>query len=96
MAKLFEHTQIKDLSLANRFIRSATWEGLADENGDCTPELVDRMVELACGRVGLIITGHSYVHPAGQATLRQLGVDKDERVDGLSKMTEAVHREGNR
>ena len=94
MAKLFEHTQLKDLKLANRFIRSATWEGLADDNGGCTPELVDRMVELARGRVGLIITGHSYVHPAGQATPWQLGVDKDERVDGLSKMTEAVHREG--
>ena len=96
MAKLFEHTQLKDLKLANRFIRSATWEGLADDNGGCTPELVDRMVELARGRVGLIITGHSYVHEAGQATPRQLGVDKDERVDGLSKMTEAVHREGGR
>jgi len=96
MAKLFEHTQIKDLSLANRFIRSATWEGLADENGGCAPELVDRMVELADGNVGLIISGHSYVHPAGQATPRQLGVDKDERIDGLSKMTEAVHRQGGR
>jgi 2,4-dienoyl-CoA reductase-like NADH-dependent reductase (Old Yellow Enzyme family) len=94
MPKLFAHTQLKDLKLANRFIRSATWEGLADENGGCTFELVDRMVELARGRVGLIITGHTYVHPAGQATPYQLGVDKDERIDGLSEMTEAVHREG--
>jgi 2,4-dienoyl-CoA reductase-like NADH-dependent reductase (Old Yellow Enzyme family) len=96
MPKLFEHTQLKDLKLANRFIRSATWEGLADENGGCNFELVDRMVELARGRVGLIITGHTYVHPAGQATPYQLGVDKDERIDGLSEMTEAVHREGGR
>jgi 2,4-dienoyl-CoA reductase-like NADH-dependent reductase (Old Yellow Enzyme family) len=96
MTKLFEYTQIKDLKIANRFIRSATWEGLADENGDCTFELVDCMVELARGRVGLIITGHTYVEPAGQATPYQLGVDKDERIDGLSEMTEAVHREGGR
>jgi 2,4-dienoyl-CoA reductase-like NADH-dependent reductase (Old Yellow Enzyme family) len=96
MPKLFEHTQLKDLKLTNRFIRSATWEGLADENGDCTFELVDCMVELARGRVGLIITGHTYVEPAGQATPYQLGVDKDERIDGLSEMTEAVHREGGR
>lgn len=94
MPKLFEHTQLKDLKLASRFIRSATWEGLADENGGCTPELVDRMVELARGCVGLIITGHTYVHPAGQATPYQLGVDKDELIKGLSEMTEAVHREG--
>jgi 2,4-dienoyl-CoA reductase-like NADH-dependent reductase (Old Yellow Enzyme family) len=94
MPKLFEHTQLKDLELANRFIRSATWEGLADENGGCTFELVDRMVELVRGRVGLIITGHTYVHPAGQATPYQLSVDKDERIDGLTEMTKAVHREG--
>ena len=94
MAKVFEHTQLKDLKLANRFVRSATWEGLADENGGCTFELVDRMVELVRGRVGLIITGYTYVHPSGQATPYQLGVDKDERIDGLSEMTEAVHREG--
>ena len=96
MPKIFEHTQLKDLEITNRFIRSATWEGLADENGDCTFELVDRMVELARGRVGLIITGHTYVEPVGQATPYQLGVDKDERIDGLSEMTEAVHREGGR
>ncbi|MDX1708033.1 MAG: hypothetical protein R3274_05495 [Desulfobacterales bacterium] len=82
MAKLFEHTQIKDLKISNRFIRSATWEGLADENGGCTFELVDRMVELVRGRVGLIVTGYTYVHPDGQATPTQLGVDKDEHNDG--------------
>jgi 2,4-dienoyl-CoA reductase-like NADH-dependent reductase (Old Yellow Enzyme family) len=96
MPKLFEHTLLKDFELANRFIRSATWEGLADENGSCTFELVNRMVELVRGRVGLIITGHTYVHPAGQATPYQLGVDKDERIGGLTEMTEAVHREGGR
>jgi 2,4-dienoyl-CoA reductase-like NADH-dependent reductase (Old Yellow Enzyme family) len=93
---LFEHTRIKDLELANRFIRSATWEGLADVNGACTPELIDRMAELARGKVGLMITGHAYVHRAGQATSRQLGVDKDECIDGLQEMTEAVHRERSR
>ncbi|MGD2097806.1 MAG: NADH:flavin oxidoreductase [Desulfobacterales bacterium] len=94
MAILFEHTQINKLALPNRFIRSATWAGLADETGDCTPALIERMVELARGRVGLIITGHTYVHPAGQATTRQLGVDNDGRIDGLRKMTAAVHAEG--
>ena len=96
MAKLIELSQLKDLKLANRFIRSATWEGLADENGGCTPELVGRLIELARSCVGLIITGHTYVHPDGQATPWQLGVDKDARIDALSQMTEAVHREGGR
>ena len=96
MAILFEHTQINGLELPNRFIRSATWEGLADKNGDCTPELVKLMAKLARGQVGLIITGHSYVHPAGQATPRQLGVDNDGRITGLRALTAEVHTEGGR
>ena len=96
MPTLFTPTSIKNLTLPNRFIRSATWEGLAAENGDCTPELADRMENLAGENAGLIITGHAYVNPAGQATLRQLGIDNDSRFKGLSELTAAVHRRGGR
>ena len=96
MPKLFTPTRIKSLTLPNRFMRSATWEGLAAENGNCTPELVDLMDDMAGGNPGLIISGHAYVSPAGQATLRQLGVDNDRRIEGLSAMTAAIHRKGGR
>jgi len=96
MPKIFQSTQIKDLELSNRFIRSATWEGLAGEDGTCTHELIDLMVELAGSNVGLIITGHAYVSSEGQATVRQLGIDNDGLLEGLSEMTDAVHREGGR
>ena len=96
MPKLFTPTSIKSLALPNRFIRSATWEGLAAENGDCTSELVNFMEDLAGGNPGLIITGHAYVSPTGQATLRQLGVDHDGRIEDLRSMTAAVHRKGGR
>jgi 2,4-dienoyl-CoA reductase-like NADH-dependent reductase (Old Yellow Enzyme family) len=43
---------------------------LAAENGDCTSELVVFMEDLAGGNPGLIITGHTYVSPAGQAARR--------------------------
>ena len=96
MSTLFGTTKIKDWELPNRFVRSATWEGLAGDDGTSIPELVDRMVELAHGGVGLIITGHAYVHRVGQATRRQLGIDHDECLESLSQMTTAVHREGGR
>lgn len=96
MPKLFTPTRIKNLALPNRFIRSATWEGLATEDGVCTPELVDLMLDLAKGNAGLIITGHAYVSSEGLATVRQLGIDNDGLVEGLSEMTDAVHREGGR
>ena len=96
MASLFETTRINDLTLPNRFIRSATWTGLAGADGACTPRLIDRLVELARGKIGLIVTGHAYVSSDGQATPRQLGIDRDALVEGLSRMAGAVQREGGR
>src|SRR5512144_2058319 len=94
MAKLFEFTRIKSLTLRNRFIRSATWEGMADDCGACTPELSDFFCTLAQGEVGLIITGHAYVNKAGQARLRQLGADNDSLLPELEKMVQSVHDNG--
>ncbi len=91
MNKLFDPSRIGKLSLANRFIRSATWEGMADDNGKCSPRLVELMSELAKGGVGLIITGHAYVHKNGRHSSWQLGIDRDELIPGLQQMTRAVH-----
>lgn len=94
MSELFERTAINSMNLANRFVRSATWEGLAGVNGETTPALIDRQVELVLGGVGLIISGHTYVSDEGKAGSWQLGAYSDELIPGLKKMTEAVHREG--
>ena len=94
MSALFESTVINGMSLANRFVRSATWEGLATTDGACTNRLTDMMVNLAEGGVGLIITGHSYVSREGQAGPWQLGIHEDAMLPGLTQMTDAVHRSG--
>jgi len=94
MSKLFETTQISSLTLENRFVRSATWEGMASENGACTRKLIELMVRLARGGVGLIITGHAHVSPEGQAAPWQLGIYRDDFVDGLNDMTDSVHAAG--
>jgi 2,4-dienoyl-CoA reductase-like NADH-dependent reductase (Old Yellow Enzyme family) len=74
MSALFESTIINGMILANRFVRSATWEGLATTDGACTSRLSDMMVKLVEGGVGLIITGHGYVSREGQASPWQLGI----------------------
>lgn len=92
MPKLFEKTSLKSLTIENRFLRSATWEGMATEVGGCTQKLTDLMVKLAQGGVGLIISGHAYVSTEGQAVIRQLGVYDDYLIPDLAEMTSAVHR----
>jgi 2,4-dienoyl-CoA reductase-like NADH-dependent reductase (Old Yellow Enzyme family) len=91
---LFEPTVINHMSLPNRFVRSATWEGMATTDGVCTSRLIDMMAKLAEGGVGLIITGHSYVSREGQAGPWQMGIYDDATLPGLTQMVEAVHRQG--
>jgi len=88
---LFEKSTINGLSLANRFIFSATWDGNADDNGFCTQRNIDTLVERARGGVGLIITGMAYVKADGRAAPWQLAVTGDECVPGLAKMVQAIH-----
>jgi 2,4-dienoyl-CoA reductase-like NADH-dependent reductase (Old Yellow Enzyme family) len=96
MNALFEQTSISGMKLANRFVRSATWEGMATEEGACTPELIDLLTDLARGGVGLIITGHAYVSQEGQAAPQQLGAYSDALMPGLQAMAKAVHENGGR
>lgn len=94
MSKLFEPTSINGMAIANRFVRSATYEGLANDDGSCTQKLIDYMARLAKGGVGLIITGDAYVRPDGQALPRQMGAYSEDLLTWLLKMTQAVHGEG--
>jgi len=95
MSKLFDVTKLNGMTLKNRFVRSATAEGMATVDGEATPRLINLMTALAEGGVGLIITGHAYVAKRGQATPAQLGIYDDKLIPGLRAMTDAVHaREG--
>ena len=94
MSIVFEPTLINGMSLTNRFVRSATWEGMATTDGACTSRLTNMMVKLVEGGVGLIITGHSYVSREGQADPLQMGIHEDDTLPELSQMAEAVHRCG--
>lgn len=94
MRRLFEESTIKDLTLKNRLVRSATWEGLATDKGGCSQRLIDLMVRLARGGIGLMITGHTYIAPEGQAGPWQLGIHRDDLVPGLAELAQAVHQAG--
>jgi 2,4-dienoyl-CoA reductase-like NADH-dependent reductase (Old Yellow Enzyme family) len=67
---------------------------MATPDGAVTPRLVDTMATLAKGGVGLIISGHAYVRPAGQAGPNQLGAYKDDLIPGLRQMAAAAHDHG--
>ncbi len=94
MPGLFEESEISGMRLANRFVRSATWEGLARTDGSVTAPLCDLMARLAEAQIGLLISSHAYVAREGQAGPGQLGIHADEMVEGLRNLTDAVHGHG--
>jgi len=91
MSLLFENNCLAGIQLRNRSVRSATYEGIATKDGLVTPELINEMVKLTGGEVGLIISGHAYVSLEGQAGPLQMAVDRDECISGMTEMAEAVH-----
>ena len=94
MSILFEPADINAMKLKNRFVRSATYEAMAGIDGTVEDRLVNLMAELARSGLGLIITGHTFVTKEGQAGPRQLGIYSDAMIDGLKRLTSAVHQNG--
>lgn len=94
MSILFEPIQLAHLQIKNRFVCSATYEGMATETGKVTEKIEQRYRNLAKGDIGLIITGHMYIHPLGRAVKHQTGIYNDDMIPGLSELVRAVHREG--
>jgi len=96
MRKIFEETTINNMTLKNRLVRSATWEGMCEADGRPTAKLTDCYRDLARGGVGLIITGYAFVSEEGKQLSCTLGAHSDEFMDDLKRMVDAVHDEDGR
>lgn len=92
MDALFKPIRINGMVLKNRFVRTATAERMTSPNGGFTQEMVNLYKRLARGGVGLIITGHSYIHPLGKADRRMTGIHKDSLIPVLKKLVNEVHK----
>ncbi len=91
-SNLFTPVKIGALEIPNRFVRSATHDFMAADDGSITERQVLLFENLARGEVGLIITGHAFVSLGGKASPFQIGVHSDKLIDGLSRIPKAVHR----
>jgi len=70
--------------------------GYGTPQGEVTERHIAFYVRRAEGGVGLITTEPLYIHPNGRELPTQLGVHDDGLVDGLRRLTEAVHAAGGR
>lgn len=92
---LFDTTNISGIEVKNRIFRSATHDGLANENGAPSDELIRKYVNLAKNEVGCIITGYAGVSANGVSPYpRMLTIMDDSNIDDYKKLVDAVHNEG--
>jgi hypothetical protein len=94
MSMLFTPVRIGSMEVPNRFVRSATFEAMATDDGHVTDELADLYARLAQGEVGLIVVSLVAVHATGAAYPRQLTLGTDEAVADVQKIVGAVRARG--
>src|SRR6187401_2494827 len=84
--------RIGPLTLRNRIIKAATYEGLS-HGSRVTTDLVDFHRAYAAGGVGMTTVAYCAVAPDGRTAPDQI-LWTDEAMPGLRTLTEAVHAEG--
>lgn len=89
---IFEQSEIGRIKLKNRVIRSATHEGMADENGYPTDRLLKIYEMLAKNDVGCIITGYAGVMQNGKSNYHNmLMINNDSFIDSYKTLTRKIH-----
>ena len=91
-ASPFSPIRLGPLELRNRFIKSATNEGMAPA-GVPTKALVKHHQSMAAGGVGMTTVAYCAVSPDGRTFVDQIQL-KDATIPHLRMLTAAVHREG--
>jgi 2,4-dienoyl-CoA reductase-like NADH-dependent reductase (Old Yellow Enzyme family) len=91
---LFDAMNLGGLATRNRFVRSATWEGMCDSDGRPTERLAELYRNLARGRVGLIVTGYTYILPEGKQMPGKMGIYTDRFAGEMKALAEAAHDGG--
>ena len=91
---IFDTVHMNHLTLKNRLIRSATWEGLAAFDGSITDEAYAIYDELSHGGVGAVIVGFTdvsqddfYIHGA-------MRLSRDELIPQYKKLADIIHSGG--
>ncbi len=92
----FTPTFIGNLELKNRFVRSATWDGMAGNKGEVTPEQLHLYQTLAGGGTALITSGYTFVSPEGRQHHGQAGLDQDRLLEPLAELAKVVHQHRSR
>ncbi|MGI5320854.1 NADH:flavin oxidoreductase [Actinomadura nitritigenes] len=89
---VFESTKLGPVTLRNRVIKAATFEGMTPD-ALVTDDLIEYHRRPAAGGVAMTTVAYCAVAPEGRTERRQIYM-RPEAVPGLRRLTDAVHAEG--
>ena len=94
MYTLFESFKVKGLELKNRIVMPPMCQYSSDGNGFVKDWHIFHYASRAVGGVGFIIVEATSVEPDGRISPNDLGIWSDRHVEGLKKLTTAIHENG--
>lgn len=94
MNSLFKELTIKNMTLKNRIVMPPMCMYCAEADGIVTPWHITHYTTRAIGGAGLIIVEATGICPEGRISASDLGLWKDEQIEGMKKLVDAVHENG--
>jgi 2,4-dienoyl-CoA reductase-like NADH-dependent reductase (Old Yellow Enzyme family) len=95
MAEIFKELKTRNFTFKNRVILAPVATKSADDNGYITDKILDYYDKRSKGGyLSLIITEHVYVTENGKGTPHQISIADDDKIDGLKKLTDIIHKNG--
>lgn len=89
--QIFESVSMNHMTVKNRLIRSATWEGIADFDGSISDEAYEIYRELSHGGVGAVIVGFTDVSQDDYYIHGMMRLSRDELIPQYKKLTDIIH-----
>ena len=90
---IFEPLKLNNLTLKNRILRSATWEGIAARDGSLNDNIYEIYTDVAKGGIGGIIQGFTSVASNDFYFKGMMRVSDDKLIPQYKKLTDIVHSE---
>ena len=109
VSRLFTPLPVGSLILPNRLVMAPMALDHGTEQGEVTDSLISHYAlrakvdplldesgnwEKGRAGIGLLLLEHTFVNRSGKVHPRQLGIECDDQMEGLRKLTERIHREG--
>jgi len=80
--------------LRNRFVSAPMERNYCAPDGSMTDEYIAYLERRAAGGAALVFTEACYVRADGKGRIRQMGIDDDALVPGITRMVDAIHAHG--